>query len=47
MATLKAINPQLKIAIIDGDIRLIIPDLIDIGLDVLNPIQPACMDLAS
>jgi uroporphyrinogen-III decarboxylase len=22
----------------------IIPDLIEIGLDVLNPIQPACMD---
>ncbi len=22
----------------------IIPDLIEIGLDVLNPVQPACMD---
>ena len=30
----------------DGDIRLIIPDLIECGLDVLNPIQPACMDPA-
>ena len=30
----------------DGDIRPIIPDLIECGLDVLNPIQPACMDPA-
>jgi uroporphyrinogen decarboxylase len=28
----------------DGDIRQIIPDLIDIGVDILNPIQPECMD---
>jgi uroporphyrinogen-III decarboxylase len=25
---------------------MIIPELIEIGLDVLNPIQPACMDPA-
>ena len=44
---LKAINPDLKVAYhSDGDIRRIIPDLIEIGLDVLNPIQPACMDPA-
>ena len=44
---LKAINPQVKVAYhSDGDIRRIIPELIDIGLDVLNPIQPACMDPA-
>ena len=30
----------------DGDIRQIIPDLIEIGVDVLNPIQPECMDPA-
>ena len=29
-----------------GAVRPIIPDLIEIGLDVLNPIQPACMDPA-
>ena len=47
MATLKAINPQVKIAYhSDGDIRLIIPDLVEIGLDVLNPVQPTCMDPA-
>jgi uroporphyrinogen decarboxylase len=47
IATLKRINPLVKIAYhSDGDIRPIIPDLIEIGLDVLNPIQPACMDPA-
>ena len=28
----------------NGNIFTIIPDLIEISLDVLNPIQPACMD---
>jgi uroporphyrinogen decarboxylase len=27
----------------DGDIRPIIPDLIEIGVDILNPVQPECM----
>jgi len=45
IAELKKINPQVKVAYhSDGDIRAIIPELIEIGLDVLNPIQPACMD---
>lgn len=45
---LRAINPELKIAYhSDGAIEPIIPDLIEIGLDVLNPIQPACMDPAA
>ena len=44
---LKAINPDVKVAYhSDGDIRRIIPELIEIGLDVLNPIQPASMDPA-
>jgi uroporphyrinogen decarboxylase len=43
--TLKSINPRIKVAYhSDGDIRRIIPELIEIGLDVLNPVQPACMD---
>jgi uroporphyrinogen decarboxylase len=47
IAELKAINPQIKVAYhSDGDIRAIIPELIEIGVDVLNPIQPACMDPA-
>lgn len=28
----------------DGDCRAIIPDLIEIGITVLNPVQPECMD---
>lgn len=27
----------------DGDIRAIIPDLIEIGVDILNPVQPECL----
>jgi len=46
-AELREINPDIVIAYhSDGDIRPIIPDLIEIGLDVLNPIQPASMDPA-
>jgi uroporphyrinogen decarboxylase len=44
---LKAINPDVKVAYhCDGDLRPVIPELVEIGLDVLNPIQPACMDPA-
>jgi uroporphyrinogen decarboxylase len=45
ISELKAINPHVKVAYhSDGDVGRIIPELIEIGLDVLNPIQPACMD---
>ena len=45
IAALKAINPRVKVAYhSDGNIEPIIPDLLEIQLDVLNPIQPACMD---
>jgi uroporphyrinogen decarboxylase len=45
IAEIKGINPRLKVAYhSDGVIYPIIPDLIEIGLDVLNPVQPACMD---
>lgn len=47
VSTLKKINPDIKVAYhSDGNIYQIIPDLIEIALDVLNPIQPACMDPA-
>lgn len=47
IATIKGINPQLKVAYhSDGYIWPIIPELIEIGVDVLNPIQPASMDPA-
>ena len=45
--TIKDINPELKVAYhSDGGIYPIIEELIEIGVDVLNPIQPACMDPA-
>ncbi|MBR4896331.1 MAG: hypothetical protein IKZ41_07880, partial [Clostridia bacterium] len=28
-----------------GDIRKIMPDLYDMGIDALNPVQPECMDI--
>ncbi len=45
ISTLKRINPDVKVAYhSDGVIYPIIPDLVEIGLDVLNPVQPRCMD---
>jgi uroporphyrinogen-III decarboxylase len=47
IAELKTINPHIKIAYhSDGNILPLIPELIEIGVDVLNPIQSACMDPA-
>ena len=47
ISELKQINPEIKIAYhSDGNIKRIIPELIEIGVDVLNPIQPASMDPA-
>ncbi len=44
---IKRINPNLKVAYhSDGMITPILPDLVEIGLDVLNPVQPASMDPA-
>ena len=45
IASLRQINPQIKIAYhTDGVVYPIIPDLIEIGVDILNPIQPMAMD---
>jgi uroporphyrinogen decarboxylase len=47
IAELKSINPYVKVAYhSDGNIYPIIPELIEIGVDILNPIQPACMEPA-
>ena len=47
ISELKTINSGIKIAYhTDGNVIPIIPELIEIGLDVLNPIQPASMDPA-
>jgi uroporphyrinogen decarboxylase len=45
IASLRLINPQIKIAYhTDGVVYPIIPELIEIGVDILNPIQPLAMD---
>ncbi len=47
ISSLKEINPAVKIAYhSDGNILPIIPELIEIGVDILNPVQPASMDPA-
>jgi len=41
----KSVKPEIHIFYhSDGDCRAIIPDLIEIGVTVLNPVQPECMD---
>lgn len=44
--TLKEMNPDVKVAYHScGNISRAIADLVEIGVDVLNPIQPACLDI--
>jgi uroporphyrinogen decarboxylase len=46
-AAVKEINPDCQIWYhSDGMIEPIIPELIEMGLDILNPVQPECMDQA-
>ncbi len=48
IAELKQLNPALKIAYhTDGYVEPVIGDLIEIGVDVLHPVQPASMDPAA
>jgi len=43
----KAANPEVLIFYhSDGDISRLIPELIEIGVEILNPVQPECMDPA-
>ncbi len=45
IASAKAVRPdQLIVYHSDGDVTEIVPDLIEIGVDILNPVQPECMD---
>ncbi len=47
ISSLRDINRQVKVAYhTDGVVYPIIPELIEIGVDVLNPIQPMAMDPA-
>ena len=41
----KSVNPEIQVLYhSDGNILEAIPDLIEIGIDILNPVQPECMD---
>lgn len=45
--TAKEINPDILVFYhSDGDCRDVIPGLIEVGVDILNPVQPECMDPA-
>jgi len=45
IAGIRAARPDCKVFYhSDGDIRPIIPELIEVGVDILNPVQPECMD---
>ena len=45
IAKLKGINAALKLYMhTDGNVQDIVEDLIEVGIDILNPIQPECMD---
>lgn len=47
IAAAKAAKPDLLVTYhSDGDISAIIPELAEIGIDVLNPVQPECLDVA-
>jgi len=45
---IEALKPRVRYIFFhsDGDLRPVIPDLIEIGVNILNPVQPDCMDLA-
>jgi uroporphyrinogen decarboxylase len=45
IAEVKRANPNTFVYMhTDGKVTDIIPDLVDVGLDILNPIQPECQD---
>jgi len=48
IAAAKEVNPNIYIWYhSDGNVEAIIPELIEVGVDVLNPVQPECMDPAA
>ncbi len=48
IAAVKQANPQvLAFYHSDGNLEALIPELIEIGVDVLNPVQPECLDLVA
>ncbi|MBP5274091.1 MAG: hypothetical protein ILO36_04040 [Abditibacteriota bacterium] len=46
ISEVKKINPKVRVWYhSDGNIWELIPELIEIGVDVLNPVQPECLDV--
>ena len=46
IAAAKSVKPDILVTYhSDGDISTIIPELAEIGVDVLNPVQPECLDV--
>jgi len=46
IAAFKKENPEILVFYhSDGDMSPVIPDLIEIGVDIINPVQPECMDV--
>lgn len=44
----KAANPETYVFYhSDGNLEVLIPELIEIGIEILNPVQPECMDPAA
>ena len=44
---MKSANPNVLVFYhTDGIVNAVIPEFIEIGIDILNPIQPECMDIA-
>ncbi len=44
----KAVNSECRVFYhSDGNVEALIPELIEVGIDILNPVQPECMDPAA
>ena len=47
IAEARRVNPSIEVKYhSDGNLTALLPDLIDIGVTIINPVQPECMDLA-
>jgi len=47
IAEARAVNPRIQVKYhSDGRLTPLLPDLIEIGVTIINPVQPECMDLA-
>lgn len=48
IAVAREVSPELLVFYhSDGDFAALIPDLVEIGVNVINPVQPDCMDAAA